>query len=82
MYFDIAEHLAGREYFYDSVNLTRRVKKACCLVLSPLKTIPVAGSPCHEGQRGRPGYEGGLHAAHGGDISFLPQFPPSSPSIS
>ena len=28
MYFDIAEQLAGREYFYDSVNLTRRVKKA------------------------------------------------------
>ena len=36
MCFDIAQHLAGREYFYDSVNLTRRVKKACCLVLSPL----------------------------------------------
>ena len=28
MCFDIAEYLAGREYFYDSVNLTRRVKKA------------------------------------------------------
>ena len=42
--------------------------------------ILVAGSACYEGQRGRPGYEGRLHATHGGNIQIPTQFWSDIPS--